>query len=155
MKQKIIEKKRKVKERGMNLEHETFCRVYTTRGETGGNATKSYAVAYEYEIPANSDGTTNTKSPEYAVCQAAGSRLMLNPRIQERIKELYLESLSERSVDSRLSEILHQGKDTDSIQAIKIFNDLKQRITKKVDVTTQGRPLAGMSDEELRELLGE
>lgn len=135
-------------------QQEAFCQAYTKRGETFSNAYKSYSFAYDIEIPLTEDNKIDYKSSAYAVCQASGSRLLLNVSVSERIRDLLLEKLNDKEVDARLNEILLGGKDTDSIQAIKIHNDLKQRITKRIDVTSAGRPLQGLSDEELKELAG-
>ena len=140
--------------RPLTPQQEKFCLAYTSQGETSGNAYKSYAFGYDYELPLTENNEMDYKSSEYRVCQVSGSRLLLNIEIQNRIRELYTEYLNEINVDARLSDIVKKGKDTDSIQAIKIFNDLKQRITKKIDITTSGRPLQGLSDDELQKLIG-
>lgn len=134
-------------------EHEKFCIAYTTPGEFAGNAYKAYAYAYDIEIPKREDGKYDSKSKEYQKAQSSGSRLLLHPDVQDRMKELYLEYMNDRNVDARLGEIVRRGRDTDSIQAIKIYNDLKGRITKKMDVTTGGRPFASLSDDELKAML--
>jgi len=131
-----------------------FCKYYTTRGETFCNGTFSYAEAYDYDLPRRADGNIDTTSNEYNTCRANGSRLLYNNRIRDKVQEELLAQFNEKTADARLQEILLNGEDKDSIQAIKIFNDLKQRITKKIDVTTQGRPLMNMSDEELEKLAG-
>lgn len=136
-------------------QNETFCQAYTTKGETFSNAYKSYAFAYDIEIPRLEDNAYNYKSSEYAVAQNGGSRLLLKPEIQERIKSILLKRFEDVSfADARIQEIIENGKDTDAIQAVKVLNDLKGRITKKLDITTQGRPLSGLSDEELQALTG-
>lgn len=140
----------------INPQQETFCQVYTTKGETFGNAYKSYAEAYGIDIPRDNENKIDYKSGEYAVAQNGGSRLLLKNDIQARIKAILLERFNDVSfADARIQEIIENGKDTDAIQAIKVLNDLKGRITKKLDVTTQGRPLAHVSDEELLKLAGE
>lgn len=135
-------------------QQEAFCQAYTKRGETFSSAYKSYAVAYDFEIPLTEDNKIDYKSSQYAVCQNGGSRLLLKDAIAERVRDLLLEKLNDKEVDARLNEILLGGKDTDSIQAIKIHNELKQRITKRIDITSAGRPLQGLSDDELKELAG-
>lgn len=133
-------------------QQEMFCRLYTTPGFTFKHNTFSYAEAYDYKLPTREDGEVNTKSLEYHTCRANGARLLWTEGIRERIVEILLETFNEKTADSRLQEIILEGKDTDSIQAIKIFNDLKQRITKKVDVNVMTRPMEGLSDEELASL---
>jgi hypothetical protein len=139
--------------RNLKPQHEAFVIAYTTPGtEFAGLAYRAYAEAYGIVIPKNDAGDYDRKSSEYTVAQSAGSRLLLREDIQNRIKAVYTDYLDDSNVDARLSEILRGGKDTDSIQAIKIYNDLKQRITKKFDVQTNARPLLGLSDEELESL---
>jgi hypothetical protein len=136
----------------LTQQQELFCKLYTTKGTYFDNATLSYAEAYSYEIPKDEKGKNIVESKEYNICSANASRLISNDKIRDRIRDLFLELLNEATMDARLSEIATKGKDTDSIQAIKIFNDLRQRITRKVDITTGGRPLANLSDEELQTL---
>lgn len=154
MKEKKVRKQPKY-ERPFTPQQERFCIAYTTPGYCAGVAYKSYAYAYDLEIPQTPDGKPDPASKEYKVAQASGSRLLLVPKIQRRIKDLYLQYLNDQDIDARLAEIVKLGRDTDAIQGIKVYNDLKQRVTKKLDVTSAGRPLVGLSDDELREMLGE
>lgn len=136
----------------LNPEQEMFCGAYTTPGETFCNGVKSYAVAYGYLLPLRDDGEIDTKSAEYLACKANGGRMMFNEKIRTIIQSKLLEQFNDRTVDARTSQILLQGRDSDSLTAIKMYNELKQRIVKKVDVTVAARPLAGLSDEELEAL---
>ena len=136
----------------LNPEQAMFCGAYTTPGETFCNGVKSYAVAYGYLLPLREDGEIDTKSPEYLACKANGGRMMFNEKIRTMIQTKLLEQFNDKTVDARTSQILIAGRDSDSLQAIKMYNDLKQRITKKVDVTVAARPLMNLSDEELRAL---
>jgi len=139
----------------MNPQQEEFCRLYVTKGETYGSGYLSYSFAYDKPIPKTAEGVYDYKSSEYTVCQVSASRLLMQDRIQDKIKENLLKKFDESHADARISDIIQNGKDTDAINAVKVFNDLKQRITKKVDVTSAGRPLAGLSDDELAKLAGE
>lgn len=130
-------------------QQELFCQWYTTPGETFCHGTYSYSRAYEHELATNSNGTVIVGSPNYLACKANASRLMFSTHVRERITELLMAQFNEKTADAKVAEIMQRGKDSDALQAVKIFNDLKQRVTKKIDVTTQGRPLAGMTDEEL------
>lgn len=132
-----------------------FCKLYTKRGDTFGNATLSYAIAYDYELPKDDNGKNIITSSEYLTCSANGSRLLTNDNVEKAIQQGMLELLNDNAVDARLSEILYKGQETNSIQAIKIHNELKQRITKKLDITSGGRPLGNLSDEELQRMAGE
>lgn len=134
-------------------QQEYFCRLYTTKGDTFSNATLSYAEAYQYELPKDEKDKLILDSKEYNICASNGSRLLTNDKIIARNIRLLNDSFNDDAVaDARLNEILIGGKDTDSIQAIKERNSLKQRITKKLDITSAGRPLASVSDDELDKL---
>ena len=134
---------------------ELFVLAFTTRGETFCNNTKSYAEAYQYDLPRRDDGSIETKSEEYHICKSNGGRMLFNPSIRQAIQDKFLEYFNEKVADARVSEIMLNGKDADALQAVKIFNDLRQRVTKKIDVNVTARPLAGMSDEELEKLAAE
>ena len=144
-----------IKNNEFNIRQEEFCRLYVTKGETYGCGYMSYSIAYDKPIPRDSEGKIDYKSSEYTVCVAASSRMLTHENIQNRIRENLLKKFDDSNADARISDIIQNGKDTDAIQAVKVYNELKQRITKKVDVTTAGRPLAGLSDEELAKLAGE
>lgn len=159
----------------LTIKQELFCKYYTTMGETFGNATTSYAKAYGYDLESadtvretetvkegNKDvikeifGTSELDKMTHYV-QTAGSRLLAwYDVINDRIQTLLLEQFNDDTIaDKRLEQIILKGKDTDAIQAIKHRNELKSRLTRKLDITSAGRPLAGMSDEDLRAMAGE
>ena len=136
-------------------EQEQFVINYTTKGDFYSNGVLSYANAYGYALNYREDGKPDSKDNDYSTCNACASRLLQKDNIKARIQEIYLSMWNENAVDARVSEILHKGQEANSIQAVKIFNDLKQRITKKIDLTSGGRPLGGLTDEELDNLAKE
>lgn len=138
----------------LTAQQELFCLAYTSLGETFRNATRSYSEAYDITIPEREDGKLDTESGEYKQCSVCGSRLLRDDKIRARIRERYLAYLNDNDIDAKVSEIIQGGTNLEALQGVKIYNDLKQRITKKVDVTSAGRPLQGMTDEELAELAG-
>ncbi len=133
----------------LTQQQELFCKYYTTKGHLFDNATLAYAEAYQYDLPKDENGKIIVESKDYNTCSALGSRLLVNDKVKARIQALFLALLNDQTMDARLGEIVVKGKDTDAIQGLKIYNDLKQRITKKLDITSGGRPLSGASDEEL------
>lgn len=137
-------------------QNELFCQLYTSKGPCFSKQYMSYAGAYDYELPIDKEtGKIDYTSSEYTVCQNGGSRLLMKKEIQDRIKVILNERFNDVSIaDARLQEILEGGEDKDSIQAIKIYNDLKGRIQKKVAISID-RPFADLSDEELSNMLGE
>lgn len=109
-----------------NLKWESFCQAYVNNPSTYWNATQSYGMAYEFN-------TSDPESEEYHVCKSAASRLLSNVVIRDRIDVLRNESLIDSKVDSKLASILYGGKDEVSLNAIKEYNKLKQRITDKIE----------------------
>lgn len=155
------------KTKTLTPQQELFCILYTTADtHTFSNATISYAEAYKYDLDGapkenkkDLQGNDIPNTSEYAIlyrtCQSCGSRLLTYEHIKARINSLLLEYFnSDDILDARLSKIALAGRDADAINAIKHRNDIKQRITKKLDITTLGRPLAGLTDEELQALAG-
>lgn len=145
-------------------QQELFSRWYTTKGDTFSNGTLAYSIAYDYKLDELSrDNQKNEKGEEilgtseyskaYNVCAVMASKNLKNANILARITELLNEQFNNDAIiDARLQEITINGKDADSIQAIKHRNELKNRITKKLDITSAGRPLANLSDDELKDL---
>ncbi len=138
------------KDTKINPNQDEFCRLYALLG----NATKAYSIAYNIDIPLLEDGKMDNKSTQYRSCAVSSSKMLTIEKIYNRYQFYLVERLNDKSIDARLSDILYNGQESNSIQAIKIANDLKQRITKKIDITTAGRPLANLSDEELKALAG-
>lgn len=91
----------------------------------------------------------------YDMCSQCGSRLSRNVKVQARCRELINEMADEAVVDSRLREIILRGKDQDSINAIKEFNKLKQRIVEKKDITSNGETIAGFNFVRAEELVSD
>lgn len=89
----------------------------------------------------------STYQKAYDVCASNASRLLKNVKIQQRIITLSNEFMSDAVIDKRLKEIALKGEDKDSIQAIKEYNKLKQRIVDRKDIMSDGKPLQIMFDE--------
>lgn len=136
----------------LTLQQELFAKLYTTKGDTFRNATLSYAEAYDYDLPRDEKGKIIVGSKDYNDCSSHGSRLFRNDEIKKKIRDNFLLLLNDLDMDARVAEIAQSDNEANALQAVKIHNDLKQRITKKIDITTQGRPLANLSDEELERL---
>jgi len=134
-------------------QQEAFCQYYTGDTPAFNHLTKSYAMAYGYDIPLREDGKLDTTSKEYNICAVEGSRNASNPKIKARIQAIYDEKFNTDAFwDTLLTKIGQRAKGSDAVQAIKHRNELKQRITKKLDITTGGRPLSDLTDEELEAL---
>lgn len=135
---------------------ELFCQYYTQVASSFGNATLSYSLAYGYDLDTApdddyieeklEDGTykltkPSTKKRYENICAVNGSRLLRNTKIDKRVRTLLNDLMDEKIIDARLVEIIMKGEDKDSIQAIKEFNKLKQRIVEKKDITSGGQAI--------------
>ncbi len=136
----------------LTLQQELFVKLYTTKGDTFGNGVLSYSGAYDYDLPVDEKGKIITDCKEYNACKANASRLLTGDNVRVAVRNKMLELFNEVEMDARVAEIAMNGQESNSLQAVKIFNELKQRITKKIDITSAGRPLAGLSDDELHRL---
>lgn len=136
----------------LTYKQELFCRFYTQNEETLLNGVLSYAEAYgfdldnlSHEVVLSQDGKEILQDSPYKLayqyCGFAASRMLKNDKIARRVNVLFNELMREEIVDARLMKIILKGKDNDSLAAIKEFNALKQRITKKLDLTTKGESL--------------
>lgn len=140
----------------LTLEQERFCINYTQNKEYFGNATLSYAEAYGYDLD-NADKTrqidgkgneikgTSEYDRLYNICASGGSQNIRKLNIQKRCNELLNKLMENNVIDARLIEIILKGEDKDSIQAIREYNRLKQRILDKVDVTSDGKVIGGFN----------
>jgi hypothetical protein len=126
-----------------NKRRELFCRLYAQGEGTFGNATLSYAEAYEHEITfaEKTDRWGNIyRSPVelavYNMCSAHGSRLVRDGRVKDRITVLLNELLKDEIVDAELVKVIKQNGDlAPKVQAIKEYNKLRGRIIDKSQVT--------------------
>lgn len=139
--------------RPLTPEQEHFCILYTSKGDFARKGYKCYAEAYGFDLPTKENGEVDFTSGDYKTCVVSASRLLVNDNIKSRIRDIYLDMFNEKEIDARLNEIIQNGAESNSIAGIKIANDLKQRITKRIDVTSAGRPLQNVSDEELKAML--
>jgi hypothetical protein len=137
----------------LTLQQEKFCRLYTQNDELFGNGTLAYAEAYGYDLDAESkERPILSENPltygesdytlAYNTCSVNASRLLRSDKIQDRVTVLLNELLKDEVVDSELARIIKGGrKDSDRMTAIKEYNALKQRVTKKMDITTKGESI--------------
>lgn len=138
-----------------------FAKLYTTKGVTFCNATESYAAAYDYDIEPRWNEEhqkferTREQEAHYLTCRVNGSRLRANAGVKTMIDNELMAQFNDRNADVRLQEILIGGKDADSLNAIKQYNELKGRIVKKMDVNVAARPFQQLSDDELSAMANE
>lgn len=125
----------------LNPKQELFCQLYATDKEFFGNGVQAYIEAYEPD--------QSQKNWYKTVCSAA-SRLLSNVKVCERINQLLEEGgLNDQFVDKQLTFLVTQHADFKSkLGAIKEYNSLKQRVTKKLLLGNDpDNPLTGPSEE--------
>lgn len=140
----------------LNPKQELFCKFYSQNRETLGNATHSYAEAYNYDLDSLSreskhdvDGKL-VENSEYDksihVCAVEGRKLLRKPVINDRITQLLNEWMTEQNVDGELAKVIQQDRDLNSkVAAVREFNKLKARITDKIEVITPDPIYGGSS----------
>lgn len=109
----------------LNLRQQKFCELFASEREFFGNGTQSYIEAYNIDI---------NKKGAYTGARASASELLTKANILGYINEL-LESavLNNEFVDKQIAFLISQNADFSSkMAAIKEYNALKQRITKKL-----------------------
>lgn len=129
---------------------ELFCNLYATEREFFGNGTESYIEAYNIDL---------NRKGAYAGARASASKLLTKSNILKRIDSLLEASvLNDQFVDKQIAFLIAQNAEfSTKLGAIKEYNALKNRITKKLDLTTQGEslnPYSALTQDELRKLAG-
>lgn len=115
---------------GLSDEQKKFCELYAI-GSMRGHGLQCYAEAYGYDL--EEKGAYNT-------CKANASRLLTYDNILLYIRELFEDKdLNDTVVDNELAFVIKQNADFGSkVAAIKEYNQLKARITKKLEVKHEG-----------------
>ncbi len=137
----------------LTYRQELFCQSYTQNPEVCLNGTWSYALAYGVDLESfdrkptyADDKITILEDSPYkkaeSVCSSRASQLLRIVKISQRVTQLFNEMLRDDVIDAELLKIImHAPKPSDRVAAIKEYNALKQRITKKFDLTTKGESL--------------
>ena len=112
-------------------QQELFCQLYAGDKEFFANGVQSYMEAFDLDA---------SKYKSAVVC---AHKLLTKVNILERInKILEVRGLNDAFVDKQLEFMVTQNADFKSkMVAIKEYNALKGRVTKKVDLTSQGDKL--------------
>lgn len=123
---------------GLTRKQELFCQYYVSK-EFYANATQSYIHAYGLE-PKN--------KADYNNAQVSAYNNLRKTKILKRINELLdSEGLNDQFADKQLLHLMTQEEDLRTkLGALKEYNKLKQRITDKLDVTTDGEKLSDRDD---------
>lgn len=118
----------------LSPKQELFCELYATDREFFGNGTQAYIEAYDIDT---------SKPSKYKVAMSAASRLLSNVKICEKINSLLEEGgLNDQFVDKQLVYLMTQHEDKKAkMAAIREYNQMKGRITQRIDHTTKGESL--------------
>lgn len=119
----------------LNPKQLAFCELYASDQEFFGNGAQSYAAAYGIDLSVRG---------AYATAVVNASRLLTNAKVLNKINDIFeSRGLNDSFVDKQLEKLITQDADFKSkLGAIKEYNSLKQRVTKKLDVTTNGESIA-------------
>lgn len=107
---------------------EKFCRLYATDKEFFGNWVQAYLEVYDIDT---------TKKWWYDTARAAASRMLTNANVYNRINELLDDQgLNDAFVDKQILFLVSQNAELwTKLSAIKEYNALKNRITKKLELS--------------------
>ncbi len=118
----------------LNPKQELFCKLYATDKEFFANGVQTYIEVYKPD---------QDKKNWYKTACASAAQLLANIKVCERINQLLEEGgLNDQFVDKQLKFLVTQHADYKSkLGAIKEYNALKARVTKKLDVMSGGEKL--------------
>lgn len=123
----MAKKRKKSAADKLNLKQRLFCELFASSEEFFGNGIQSYVEAY---------GINLSKKGAYQSAKAAASRLLTNVNLLDYINELLEVVLNEAHADKQLAFLMTQNADFGAkMSAIREFNILRQRITKKFEGT--------------------
>ena len=111
-----------------NPKQKKFCELYATNQEFFGNGVQSYVEAYDVDV---------TQKGKYAAARASVSKLLTNCNILAYIDEIMVElGNTTAHADKQLQFIMTQNAELGpKLGAIRHFNDLRQRITQKIELS--------------------
>lgn len=116
-----------VQETWLTTRQEKFCQLYCTDYSMNGNWVYCYAKAYWMDI---------TIPESYASAGASASRLLKNVIIRKRLRDLLDLHINTEVVDHELAKLIVQDEDKQVKRAaIRDWNELAERIKKKIDIT--------------------
>lgn len=153
MSKKTQKKAQVPKEKALKLNQEVFCQNYSGCSDRSfmSNGVLSYLNAFNIDtvttkirykaIPKSSKNPNGRPSywdytPEYKVSKSQASILLTKPNIRLRIHQLFKILFSTDVVDNELLNAIMQMEDWKAkVQAIREYNELKGRITKKIKLS--------------------
>jgi len=122
-----------------------FCELYASVEEFFGNGVQSYIEAYNVKV-GKGKGMTS-----YETCRFRAHELLKNPKILNRINEVFEgRGLNDAFVDKQLEKLITQDAEFNpKIRAIQEYNKLKKRTVDTVQHQHVMSDIKNMSDEEL------
>jgi hypothetical protein len=111
------------KELGINDKQKRFCDIYANDNELRGNGIQAYAKAFNMNL---------AKPGTYNAAKANASILLQKDNILKYINHIFESTgLNDAAVDGELLFAIRQNTDFGSkVAAIKVYNDLRNRIEK-------------------------
>ena len=118
---------------------ERFAKLYSSDQEFFGNGVKTYIEVYKPD---------QSKKTWYKTACVTTSQILSNLKVCQRINELLeADGLNDQFVDKQLLHLITQHEDKSvKLQALKEYNQMKNRITKHLDVTSKGVSLISLFD---------
>lgn len=146
-KKKTVVKIEELKEKGLTLQQEKFCQLYSSDREFFGNGVQSYIEAYDVDL---------SKKNAYNVAKNGAYENLTKPDILKRINELLeLRGLNDSFVDKQLELVITQNAEFHAkVAAIKEYNKLKKRTVEQIEFKNK-RPFEDLTDEELAEAIND
>lgn len=113
----------------LNAKQKVFCELFATSEEFFGNGVQSYIEAYD------------VAASKYASAGAGSSRLLKNGKILAYINDIMTKiGFNDAHADKQLGFLMTQNAELGvKLGAIRHFNDLKQRITQKIEAQITGK----------------
>lgn len=113
-------------EETLNPKQELFCKLFASDREFFGNGVMAYAEAYDIDL-----------KKHYNTAKVNASQLLTKTNILNRINEIFeSRGLNDQFVDKQLEKLITQDADFKTkVSAIKEYNQLKKRISNKVELT--------------------
>lgn len=109
-----------------NPNHELFCNLYASDKEFFGNGVASYVEAYNKDL---------RKKGTYASSRTMAYKLLTKADILARIREIMDIYINDEVVDKELAFVIKQNAELSAkVAAIREYNQLKGRITKKLHI---------------------
>ena len=142
-KKKKTKKVKNIERSELNPNEKMFCQLYFRSGEFFGNGTWSYIRAFDFDIPLVARSyLTNKQKKQYDVARDGSSRLLAKACLIKEGDKILKSTFNAMAVDKELNKVITQDKDRVSkVMAIKEFNQLQNRIQKKIDLTSKGEKI--------------